>query len=48
MAARAGDGQTVQAIERILAQEREAAQRIAGAFDEATTAALESQGVAAV
>jgi ferritin-like metal-binding protein YciE len=45
VAARAGDGETVQAVERILAQEREAAQRIAGAFDEASAAALESQGV---
>jgi ferritin-like metal-binding protein YciE len=46
VAARAGDGETVQAVERILAQEREAAQRIAGAFDEAAAAALESQGIA--
>src|SRR5918912_212398 len=47
VAARAGDGETVQTVERILAQEREAAQRIAGALDEAVTAALQSQGVAA-
>ena len=46
VAARAGDGETVQSVERILAQEREAAQRIAGAFDEAAAAALESQGIA--
>jgi ferritin-like metal-binding protein YciE len=45
VAARAGDGETVHAIERILAQEREASGRIAGAFDEAAAAALESQGV---
>jgi ferritin-like metal-binding protein YciE len=45
VAARAGDGQTVQTVEGILAQEREAAGRIAGAFDEAAAAALESQGV---
>jgi ferritin-like metal-binding protein YciE len=45
VAARAGDPETVQAVERILAQEREAAGRIAGAFDEAAAAALESQGV---
>jgi ferritin-like metal-binding protein YciE len=47
VAARAGDGETVQAVERILAQEREAAERIAGAFDEAASAALESQGIPA-
>jgi hypothetical protein len=35
----------VQAVERILEQEREAARRIAGAFDEAAAAALESQGI---
>ena len=45
VAARVGDGQTVQTVEQILAQEREAAGRIAGAFDEAATAALASQGV---
>jgi ferritin-like metal-binding protein YciE len=45
VAAKVGDGQTVQTIEGILAQEREAAGRIAGAFDEAATAALASQGV---
>jgi hypothetical protein len=36
----------VKTVEQILAQEREAAGRIAGAFDEAATAALASQGVA--
>jgi ferritin-like metal-binding protein YciE len=46
VAVRAGDGETVQVVERILEQEREAADRIAAAFDEAVTAALESQGVA--
>jgi len=47
VAAKAGDGETVQTVERILAQEREAAKRIAGAFDEAAAAALQSQGVTA-
>ena len=46
VAARAEDAETVQAVERILEQERAAAQRIAGAFDEAAAAALESEGVA--
>jgi ferritin-like metal-binding protein YciE len=46
VAQRAGDEETVAVVERILAQEREAADRIAGAFDEALTASLESQGVA--
>jgi ferritin-like metal-binding protein YciE len=45
VAARAGDGKTVQTVEQIVAQEREAAGRIAGAFDEAAAAALQSQGV---
>jgi hypothetical protein len=35
----------VAVVERILAQEREAVDRIAGAFDEALSASLESQGV---
>lgn len=47
VAARAGDGGTVQLADRILVQEREAAQRIAGAFGEAAAAALEAQGVVA-
>jgi hypothetical protein len=34
----------VAVVKRILTQEREAADRIAGAFDEALTASLESQG----
>jgi hypothetical protein len=32
-------------VESILAEEREAADRIASSFDEALTASLESQGV---
>jgi ferritin-like metal-binding protein YciE len=47
VAARAGDDETVATVERILPQEREAAERIAGAFDEAVTASLEAQGVVA-
>jgi ferritin-like metal-binding protein YciE len=47
VAERAGDDETVQLVDRILVQEREAAQRIAGVFDEAAMAALESQGVSA-
>jgi ferritin-like metal-binding protein YciE len=45
VAERAGDEETAALVERILAQEREAADRIAGAFDEAVTAALEAQEV---
>jgi ferritin-like metal-binding protein YciE len=45
VAHRAGDEQTAQLADRILAQEREAAKRIAGAFDEAVDASLESVGV---
>jgi ferritin-like metal-binding protein YciE len=45
VAERAGDQETAQLTERILAQEREAADRIAGAFDEAVDASLESVGV---
>jgi ferritin-like metal-binding protein YciE len=47
VATRAGDERTVQLVDRILVQEREAAERIAGAFGEAAAAALESQGVVA-
>ena len=47
VADRAGDAETAQLAERILTQEREAAARIAGAFDEALTAALASRGVPA-
>jgi ferritin-like metal-binding protein YciE len=46
VAERAGEKATEQAVERILAQEREAAARIAGAFGEAVEASLESQRVA--
>jgi ferritin-like metal-binding protein YciE len=42
----AGDTETVGVAETILAQERAAARRIAGAFDEAAKASLESVGVA--
>jgi ferritin-like metal-binding protein YciE len=45
VAERAGDEETVALVGRILAQEREAADRIAGAFDEAVTASLEAQEV---
>ncbi|MFL5940313.1 MAG: DUF892 family protein [Gaiellaceae bacterium] len=44
VARRAGDEETASLAEGILAQEREAAERIAGAFDEALTAALEAVG----
>jgi ferritin-like metal-binding protein YciE len=44
VAERAGDDETAKLVERILAQEREAADRIAGAFDEALDASLESVG----
>jgi ferritin-like metal-binding protein YciE len=44
VAERAGDEETAQLVTRILAQEREAADRIVGAFDEALTASLESVG----
>jgi len=40
VARRAGDEETASLAERILAQEREAAERIAGAFDEALTAVM--------
>src|SRR5919204_1594410 len=45
VAERAGDEATAALVERILAQEREAADRIASAFDEAVTASLEEQEV---
>jgi len=44
VAQRAGDEETASLAERILAQEREAAERVAGAFDEALTASLEAVG----
>jgi ferritin-like metal-binding protein YciE len=43
---RAGDAETVTTVKRILAEERAAARRLWGAFDRATGAALEAQGVA--
>jgi ferritin-like metal-binding protein YciE len=43
----AGDRETARLVEGILAQEREAADRIAAHFDEALTASLEQVGVAA-
>ncbi len=46
VAARAADQATVQAAESILAQERRAADKLAAAFDEAVSAALEAEGVA--
>jgi ferritin-like metal-binding protein YciE len=45
VAQRAGDEETAQIVDDILAQEREAADRIAAHFDEALTASLESAGV---
>jgi ferritin-like metal-binding protein YciE len=45
VAERAGDEETADVVVRILAQEREAAARIAGAFGEAVEASLEAQGV---
>ena len=44
VAERAGDDETAALAERVLAQEREAAERIAGAFDQALTASLEEVG----
>jgi ferritin-like metal-binding protein YciE len=46
VARRAGDQKTVELAERILGEERTAAERIAAHFDEAATVALEQQGVA--
>lgn len=45
VARRAGDEETAAVVERILAEEREAAERIAGAFGEALSASLEAVGV---
>jgi ferritin-like metal-binding protein YciE len=47
VAGRAGDEETAQTVESNLEQEREAARRIADAFDEAASAALASQGIPA-
>ena len=46
VAERAGDQETVQTADRILGEEREAARKIAAAFDRAATASLEAVGVA--
>jgi len=46
VAQRANDGQTAMMVEHILEQERTAARRIEGMFDEAVTAALDAVGVA--
>ena len=46
VAAKAGDQATAQAVDGILRQERATAGKLAGAFDEAVTAALEAEGVA--
>jgi len=45
VARRAGDGQTADTVEEILAQERAAAGKLAASFDVAVEAALEAQGV---
>jgi len=47
VAERARDDETVRVVGGILAEERSAASRLAGAFDEAVTASLASVGVAA-
>ena len=46
VAQRAGDGETVSIVDRILTEERAMAARVADAFDRATEASLEAQGVA--
>ena len=45
MAEKAGDTETQSLAERLLQQEREAAERIYGAFDRAVDASLEAVGV---
>jgi ferritin-like metal-binding protein YciE len=47
VAERAGDSETAQTAEKILGEERAAAKKIAGAFDEAAEIALKEQGVQA-
>ena len=47
VAARAGDADTAQLAETILARERAAAAKVAASFDRAVAASLEAQGVAA-
>jgi ferritin-like metal-binding protein YciE len=46
VAARAGDEATVAVAERILAEERAAAEKLAGLFDQAAASALAAQGIA--
>ena len=46
VAQRAGDQETVQAVDRILPEERAMAERVAGAFDRAVEASLRAQGIA--
>jgi ferritin-like metal-binding protein YciE len=46
VAERAGDAETAQVAERILEQERAAAQKLAGCFDRTAEASLEALGVA--
>ena len=46
VARRAGDDGTITVADRILGEERAAAERIAGVFDEAVTASLAAQGAA--
>jgi hypothetical protein len=46
VAERTGDEKTVAHVGRILAQEHEAADHIAGAFDEAVTASAEARDLA--
>jgi ferritin-like metal-binding protein YciE len=45
VAQRAGDAKTVDTAERILGEERRAAEKLAASFDQAAEAALEAQGV---
>jgi ferritin-like metal-binding protein YciE len=45
VAQRAGDQQTVDTAERILAEERAAAEKVAAEFDRAAGASLLAQGV---
>ena len=45
VALRCGDDETVRIVERILGEEQEAADRIAGVFDDAVVAALDSHEV---
>ena len=47
VARRAGDEATARVCERILAQERQAAERVTGAFSEAVDASLAGQGIRA-